>query len=153
MSLESVLAASEAFYSLQRAELRKDGVLPYTAKEILNTGVNSTLTYACSSLNLTKSNFKDLDKLQRKMLKIVLGLKTKCRTIPLLSAMDITPIFTVINASSLRLLKSCVLHNSQTMLFYNYLIGQHDIDSRGKTFYGRTFTYARENCIYKFNEL
>ena len=32
---------------------------------------------------------------------------------------------------------------------------QHDIDSSGKTFYGRTFSYARENFInlmnYSFN--
>ena len=70
--------------------------------------------------------------------------------------MDITPVSTVINASSLRLLKSFVFSNSQTRLFYTYLIGQHDIDSNGKTFYGRTLTYARENCInlmnYIFND-
>ena len=104
-----VSSAHKAFYSLQEAGLRKDGVSPYTAKEILNAGVNSTLTYACSSLLPTKSNLKALDKLQSKLLKIVLGLKTQCRTTPLLSAMDITTVSTVINASSLRLLKSCVV--------------------------------------------
>ena len=148
-----VSSARKAFYSLQGAGLRKDGVSPNTtAKEILN----STLTYACSSLHLTKSNLKDLDKLQSKLLKTVLGLKTQCRTTPLLRATDITPVSTVINASSLRLLKSCVFSNTQTRLFYTYLIGQHDIDSSGKTLYGRTLTYARENCInfinYIFND-
>ena len=52
--------------------------------------------------------------------------------------------------------RSCVFSNSQTRLFYTYLIGQHDINSKCKTFYGRNLTYARENCInlmnYIFND-
>ena len=62
-------AAQKAFYSLQAAGLKYEGVSPYTAGKIYKTAVQTVMSYGCSSVHLTQSNLKELDTLYVQMLK------------------------------------------------------------------------------------
>ena len=108
---ERVSRARRAFYSLQGAGLRWNGVSPYTSKENFSTGVNSVLTYGCASLSMNKSNLSDLDKIQSKLMKASLGLSSCCRTTPLLQALNVKLVSSTIMMSSIRLLAHLLLEN------------------------------------------
>ena len=153
---ERVSRARRDFYSLQGAELRWNGVSPYTSKEILNTGVNSVLTYGCASLSINKPNLSDLDKIQSKLMKASLGLPSCCRTTPLLQALNVKPVSSTIMMSSLRLLKSCLFSTSLTRKFYTNIMMQDQYYTGGKTLFDRVSCYTRLQNIdlykYLFND-
>ena len=77
---QRIQAANRAFYSLQGAGLNCCGVSPNTAIHIYSTAVRSCLTYGCSAVNISKTKIKELDKIQGKHIKCILGLKYNTRT-------------------------------------------------------------------------
>ena len=97
---------------------------------------------------MTKSNLKELDTLQGKQLKSVLGLHRSSRTTPLLGAMDILPVSTLIMKESLGLFKSCLKSSSVTRNFYSVILAQCQMDNNlYKTLAGRVLTFLRNKDI------
>ena len=100
-----IRSTQRAFYSLQGAGLNKDGVSPHTAMEIINTGIRPVLEYGCASVFLSKQNLSDMDKIQSKYIKAVLGLRNQCRNTPILQALRVTTVSRSIQMSYLSLFK------------------------------------------------
>ena len=113
-------AAQRAFYSLQGAGIKYRGVSPTTACKIYTTAIQSVLTYGCSTVFLTKSSLNELNTLQGKNIKTVLGLNHNVRSTPLMEALDIPSVSTRTDIGALNLLKA--QSNSVTSLFYTALI-------------------------------
>ncbi len=63
-------------------------------------------TYATQSLPLSKSDIVEMDKLQAKLIKSVLGFTKYYRTTPLLKAMNVNKIANLRNIYTINLLKS-----------------------------------------------
>ena len=115
-------AAQRAIYSLQGAGLKYRGVSPTTACKIYTTAIQSVLTYGCSTVFLSKSSLKELNTLQGKHIKTVLGLHHNVRSTPLMEALDIPSVSNMTDTGALNLLKACLQSNSVTILFYTALI-------------------------------
>ena len=107
-----IRGATRAFYGLQGAGIKFPGVAPHIMIDIYNTAIRSILTYGCTTTYLTKTNLMKLDRYQGKILKQCLGLNNRSRTTPLLKAMCVDPISVSVSATSMELLKACVLRNS-----------------------------------------
>ena len=56
------------------AGLKYQGVSLETAMTIFKSAVNSTLAYGCHSIHLNRRHLKELDTIQSKLLKCILGL-------------------------------------------------------------------------------
>ena len=84
-----IKSARQAFYSLQSAGLKYQGVSPETAMTVFCTAVESTLVYGCTSVFLSRKNQIALDRLQSNLIKCVLGLPKNCRTTPLMQALRV----------------------------------------------------------------
>ena len=71
---------------------------------------------------LTKSMLNELNTLQGKHIKTVLGLHHNVRSTPLMEALDIPSVSTMTGIGALNLLKACLQSNSVTSLFYTVLM-------------------------------
>ena len=114
-----ILSSHRAFFSLQGAGLRYDGVSPGTALEIYRAGVLSVLTYGCSAIHLTKKNIQVLENQRCKLLKCILGIGKRTHNTPTLSAIKMDPMNIHIQKSALNVFKSSLICNSkaQKVLF------------------------------------
>ena len=137
-----IRCAQRAFYSLQGSGLKFRGVLPETAMSIFKTVIHSTLSYGCTAIYLNKKCIYEMDKLQGKLIKTVLGLSKFCYTTPLLKALRVKPISQVINMFSLNLFRSCIMSNSSTSSFYSYLYHVRNRKYVGKTLIGRVMEFC-----------
>ena len=141
-------AGQRAFYSLQGAGLKFGGVSPHTACRIYKSAIQRVITYGCSAVYMTKSNLKELDTLQGKQLKSVLGLHQSSRTTPLLGAIDILPVSPLIMKESLGLFKSCLKSSNVTRNFYSVILAQCQMDiNLYKTLAGRVLIFLRDTDI------
>ena len=129
-------AGQKAFYSLQAAGLKYEGVSPYTAGKIYKTTVQTVMSYGCSSVHLTQSNLKELDTLQGKHLKTTMGLSYSCRTSPLLEGLNMIPISTMVKFGALSLFKSCLQSNSLARNFYVQMLKRQYYVNLSKTLSG-----------------
>ena len=82
-------AARRAFYSLQGAGLCQNGSSPHTAAHIYSVAVRPVLTYGLECVYQKKKVWSDIESLQGKFLKTVVGLGHHCRTSPLLGALRV----------------------------------------------------------------
>ena len=110
-------AAQKAHYSLQGAGLHFGGVSPSVSTKIFDVGVRTVLTYGCHSLHISRRSLKQLETAQGKLVKAFLGLHKFSRTSPLLRALKIPTAAESIALSSLKLLRSCILHTSNATAF------------------------------------
>ena len=145
-----IQAANRAFYSLQGAGLNCCGVSPNTAIHIYSTAVRSCLTYGCSAVNISKTKIKELDKIQGKHIKCILGLKYNTRTTPLLEAINLSLVSKTVESMSLDLLRKCMVSDSQTHKFYFHMLrtsrkGQKKLIKN--TLFHRTLLTCKNNNI------
>ena len=75
-------SAQRAFYSLQGAGLCYKGVDPKVAINIFQTAVQTTLTYGCDNIFMSRIALNRLDSFQAKLLKSILGVGKQSRTTP-----------------------------------------------------------------------
>ena len=115
-------SAQRAFYSLQGASLCYKGVDPKVAINIFRTAVQTTLTYGCDNIFMSRIAPNRLDSFQAKLLKSILGLGKQSRTTPVrcLEGGSVTHILN--NLHSLDLLTSCLYSNSQCGVLYKYML-------------------------------
>ena len=144
-----IRSSHRAFFSLQGAGLRYDGVSPGTALEIYRAGVLSVLTYGCSAIHLTKTNIQVLENQQCKFLKCILSIGKRTHNTPILSAIKMDPMNIHIQKSALNVFKSSLICNSKAQKFHLYLIGKNHylID---KTLYGRSLQFSKTHNFNLF---
>ena len=111
-----------AFYSLQAAGMCENGVKPCTKGYLWNTALQPVLLYATDCLPLRKEDIRRLETLQAKLVKASLGLHKFLRTTPLIQAMNIKKVETLIDCQSLKLLKGIMFNDSKSKDFYLHLI-------------------------------
>jgi hypothetical protein len=104
------------------------------------------LTYRCEAVHLSKGKLAELDRVQGKLLKVLLGLRCSSHTTPLLQALSIDPISMSVGLNSLNLLRSCLLYNSSASHFYAYLLHCKSEVTK-KTLVGRVHEYTSQNDI------
>ena len=114
---------------------------------ILKTSVDSTLSYSCHCIFLSKLHLKELDKLQANLIIVVLGLSKYCHSTHLMQALRIKPISHTIQILSLDLLRTCILSNSKTKEFYSHLYQIRQTKSVRKTLISRVHTFATNKNI------
>ena len=73
-------ASIKAFYSLQGAGVKYNGVNPETAVNIYRTDVESVMSYGCSFIHMSQTYLKKLDSIQSMHLKSIMGLRKCART-------------------------------------------------------------------------
>ncbi len=115
-------ACRPGFYGLQNAGLCDKGVKPETASRMWKVALQPVLLYGCQAVNLTKTSILNMDKLQAKLVKSSLGLSKYMRTTPLLGAMGIAKVSTMIETQSINLLKSIMSNNSGARNFYLHML-------------------------------
>ena len=134
-------ASIKAFYSLQGAGVKYNGINPETAVNIYRTAVGSVMSYGCSSIHMSQTYLKKLDSIQSMHLKSIMGLRKCARTTPLLSGLAVFPIFVSILFGALKLLKSCLECNSNVSLFYKMLLKRKNRVVTEKTLLGRVWSF------------
>ena len=87
------------------------------------------LLYGCESMYISKQNIKELDKLQAKFIKCLVGIGSSYKTTPLLKALKIHNISNVINLNSLVLFKNIMKHPSAARRFNMTMINKKKICS------------------------
>ena len=145
-------AAQRAFYSIQGAGVKYGGVSPATAVNIYNAAVCSVILHGCSSIHLSNCNLRELDKMQSKHVKCIMGLKSSSRTTVLLQSLSIIPVSKCIKIGATNVLKSCIASNTTASHFYIQLLKrQHDVNI-DKTLLGRVNAFLTNNkmCFNKF---
>ena len=133
-------AAQKAFYSLQAAGLKYEG-------KIYKTAVQTVMSYGCSSVHLTQSNLKELDTLQGKHLKTIMGLSYSCSTSPLLEGLNMIPISTMVKFGALGLFKSCLQSNSLARHFYVQMLKRQYYVNLSKTLLGCVSAFLKNHNV------
>ena len=137
-------SAQRAFYSLQGAGLCYKGVDTKVAINIFQTAVQTTLTYGCDNIFISRTALNRLDSFQAKLLKSILGLGKQSRTTPLLCAMKVAPVSHILSLHSLDLLTSCLYSNSQCGVLYKYMMSNTGSSFLSKTLLGRVHKFSQD---------
>ena len=124
-----VLSAQKAFYSLQGAGLCHKGVDPSVASHLYSVGVRTVLLYGCEALHLSRRCLKKLETCQGKLIKSFLALRKSSDNSPVLQALGIPTVSASIGHSSLNLLRSSILFNSNATRFYCHLLSHPNLCS------------------------
>ena len=113
------------FYALQGAVLCNTGLNVDTATYIWSNTCKNVLLYACESIFLSKQRKQDLDKLQARLIKCIIGIGPSHKTTPLLQALKIQNISDAIDYNNIVLLRNIICASSAArnlnchMLQYN----------------------------------
>ena len=122
-----VSCCRKAFYALQGAGLCQQGLETDTAMHVWSATCKTILLYGCDSLSLSKGNKEELEKIQARLLKCIIGIGPRHKTSPLLKALNMFNISEHIDINCLLLL--------------NKIMGSH---SAARTF---ILIMLRKNCV------
>ena len=84
------------------------------------------LTFACESMYLSKKNRVELDRLQSKLVKCLVGLNPMYRTTPLLKALDMKNIPHTVDINTLNMFHNVMKTHSGARTFYLLML-KHNI--------------------------
>ena len=118
-----------SFFALQSAGLCAKGLSLEAATYIWSTTCNSILTYACNAIYFNKGNKQDIDKLQAKLLKCIVGLKPFYKTTKLLQTLKVIKASLLIDFGNISLLNNILQTKSAARDFYLYMM-QHGNESK-----------------------
>ena len=122
---ERVNATRRAYYALQNVGMCSRGVKPDTVVHIYNTAIRPVLMYGQQCIFSNKTAIDRAEKLQAKLLKCSLGLKSYSKTTPLLKALKIPRINSTIQMQEIKFLRNMIVSSSRTQDFYNYVLYLH----------------------------
>ena len=123
---ERVNATRRAYYALQNVGMCSRGVKqPDTVVHVYNTAIRPVLMYGQQCIFSNKTAIDRAEKLQAKLLKCSLGLKSYSKTTPLLKALKIPRINSTIQMQEIKLLRNMIVSSSRTRDFYNYVLYLH----------------------------
>ena len=117
-----IQAAHRAFCSLQGAGLCVRGCNPRTIAYMYTTAIRPILTFGLECVHQCKTALKEVEKMQSKLLKAALGLKTHCKTSPLLQALCVDSIATVVDIQKLSLFRTMLMSSSRTSTLCKFLL-------------------------------
>ena len=100
-----------------------------TSMYVWSVACKSIVTYACHSMYLNNENLKDLDNLQGKLVKCIVGLSSRYRTTPLLQALKLQKISNVLELNTLQLFNT-IFHSA--VFSFSYFSFSH---SAARSFY------------------
>ena len=123
-----ISACRKAFYALQGVGLCNTDLNIDTALYVWSPTCKSILTYGCDALYLKNSDVKDLDKIQGKLIKSIVGIGVHYHTTPLLQALQILSVSATIDLSTVCLLYNIMKGNSAAKSFYLSLYGRNKFD-------------------------
>lgn len=115
----------KAFYSLQNAGLCKNGLNIDTSMHVWSTICQSTLSYGCEAVSLWKQNVRDLDKLQGKLVKCLIGIGWTYRSTPLLKALSIKKMNNIVFMQNINLLRNILKNSSAARNLNLYFINNN----------------------------
>ena len=93
-----------------------------TAMQVLKSTCQRSLTYACESLDISRSHLKELDTAQAKLIKCIVELGPKYRSTPLLQTMGIQSISATLAAKNLTLFNNIMKTESVARKFYLFTL-------------------------------
>ena len=112
-----VSGCRKAFYALQGAGLCQQGLETDTAMHVWSATCKTILLYGCDSLSLSKGNIEELDKIQARLLKCIIGIGPRHKTSPLLKALKMFNISEHIDINCLLLLNKMMWSHSAARTF------------------------------------
>ena len=117
-----IQAARRAFYSLQGAGLCVNGCNPSTIAQLYTTAVRPVLSYGLECISLCDTVMKDVVKTQSKFLKAALGVKSRCRSSPLLQALKICDLRSHVEWQKMSLYRNVFTSSSRTKTLYKMFL-------------------------------
>jgi exonuclease III len=114
-----------SFYNLQSVGLCNNGVKPHVISYVWKTVLQPILLYGNECYNLTNREYLELGRLQSKLVKTSLGLSKYLRSTPLLDAMRINRVHSLVNVNTLRLFKSALLSSTRAREFYTFTLSNN----------------------------
>ena len=88
---------------------------------VFSVTCKNILLYGCNALNISRHNIIELDKLQAKLIKNILGIHASHRSTLLLKALNIQKISDTVAYNTLVLFKNIISSNSAAKIFNMYL--------------------------------
>ena len=116
--LSRLSACRKSFYALQGAGLCQEGLNIKTAMYVWTVTSMKSLLYGFETLFITETKRHELDVLQGKLLKCIVGIGPQYRTSPLLKALKICKSSVHVDFNSLILLKNIFNNDSAARKFY-----------------------------------
>jgi hypothetical protein len=126
-ALSRVKSCQKSFYSLQSAGLCRNGLDIKAAMHVWSATCKATLLYGCEALSLSHKDKIQLDKIQAKLLKCIVGIGCRYHSTPLLNALGQIKISLLVDVNSMFLLRNIMGNNSAASQFYHLML-QRNID-------------------------
>ena len=115
-------ACRKSFYSLQGGGLCHKGLATKTAAHVWSATCKSILLCGFEAMFLKPCHRNELDKLQAKLVKCIVGIGQQFRTTPLLQALKMVNISQIIDINNLFLIKNVLYSNSAATSFYSLML-------------------------------
>ena len=113
-----ISACRKAFYALQSIGLNNPALNIDVGCYLWSVICKSTISYACEAIYLKKSHLRELNKVQAKLIKCMVGIGEKYRTTPLLQALYLNNMSNVIEYNTVVLYQNIMKSNSAARKFY-----------------------------------
>ena len=118
------------------------GLSPEAVRHIYTLAIQPTLTYGAYAIHLTNTDLQAMERTHARIIKNSLGLSQFSRTSPLLAALNIQRVESVIKVQTLNLLTRSMSGDSLASTFYWTLYKRGE--TGGKTLMGRAHTIMRQ---------
>ena len=112
----------KAFYTLQASGFCEHGVKPYLKSYLWRFALQPVAMYGMECIPLNKADTYRVESLQARLVKASLGLSKYLRSTPLLHAMKINKLDSLVATHSVKLLKSVLSNDSQSRNLYMHFI-------------------------------
>ena len=83
-----------------------------------STAIRPVLTYGLNTVNVDKTRLKELESIQGKLVTSMVSLHKYCRSTPLLKAMKIPSVESLLDVSNIELLRHVLTNDSRARSFY-----------------------------------
>ncbi len=137
----------QGFFGLQGAGMCSNGVKPEVAAHLWKAILQPVLLYACHALPIRKTDIAEMDRIQAKLIKTSLGLSKFMRTTPLINALQINRVPTLINVYSMDMIKSIMFSNTSAKSFYSHIFKSKCFTGKYKNLISRVNTVCNENRL------
>ena len=139
---QRVKAANGSYFKLQAAGMHGGGLSPDAIRHMYTLAIQPNLTYGTHAIHLKKTDLQLLEKAHARIIKTSLGLSKFSKTNPLLTALNIQRLESVVKVQTLNLLMRCMSGDSLASMFYWTIYKRGDTE--GKTLMGRSHTILQQ---------
>lgn len=129
-------ACRRAFYSLQGAGLCNSLSDVNVASYVFNSAIRPVLLYGLNTCSINKGTLRELEKLQGRLIKSMVGTHKYCKTTPILKALGICSIESTVDTANLELLRSVFSNKSRARCFYLFLLNKMYCNRQSSSHFG-----------------